>query len=98
MLLVLTGDPNLGSIQRGGALLYLYQNRDDFVKQMPSFAEWGLRPAGFQGPRENPVVVTALPVGQGEPSSRGGAGRHETAEAERPPDGVTTPGDAHEGA
>src|SRR3954470_13550227 len=97
VLLVLTGDPNPGSIQRGGALLYLCQNRDDFVRQMPSFDEWGLRPAGFQGPRENPVVVTALPVGQTESSSSGGAGRHETTEAERAPDEVTAPGDALEG-
>src|SRR3954470_14428521 len=98
VLLVLTGDPNPGSIQQGGALLFLCQNRDDFVRQMPPFDEWGLRPTDFQGPRENPVVVTALPVGQGESSSSGGAGRHETAEAERAPDEVTAPGDALEGA
>ena len=30
-LLILTGDPNPGSIQQGGALLYLCQNRGDFV-------------------------------------------------------------------
>src|SRR4051812_25770456 len=78
--------------------MYLCQNRDDFVRQMPSFDEWGLRPAGFQGPRENPVLVTALPVGQGESSSSGGAGRHETAVAEGAPDKVTAPGDALEGA
>src|SRR4051812_42790052 len=86
VLLVLTGDPNPGSIQRGGALLYLCQNMDDFVRQMPSFDEWGLRPAGFQGPRENPVVVTALPVGLGESSSSGGAGRQETVGAEKAPE------------
>src|SRR3954471_19486929 len=79
VLLVLTGDPNAGSIQRGGALLCLCQNRDEFVRRMPSFDEWGLRPAGFQGPRENPLVVIALPVGLGESSSSGGAGRQETA-------------------
>src|SRR3954470_6333156 len=65
---------------------------------MPSFHEWGLRPAGFQGHRENPVVVSALLVGQGESSSSGGAGRHEMAEAEKAPDEVTAPGDALEGA
>ena len=31
VLLILTGDPNPGSIQQGGALLYLCQNRGDFV-------------------------------------------------------------------
>ena len=36
------------------------------------------------------MVVTALPVGQGDSSSSGGAGRHEAPE--------TAPGDAHEGA
>src|SRR3954464_11791377 len=65
---------------------------------MPSFDEWGLRPAGFQGPHENPVVVTALPVGLGESSSSGGAGRQETAGAEEAPDKVTTTGGALEGA
>src|SRR4051812_31168891 len=88
VLLILTGAPNLGNIQRGGPLLYLCQNRDDFVKQMPIFDEWGLRPAGLQGPRENPVMVTALPVGQGDSFSSGGAGRHEAPGAEGPPDGV----------
>ena len=63
MLLILTGDPNPGSIQQGGALLYLYQKRSDFVNQMPIFDEWGLRPAGLQRPCENPVVVAALAVG-----------------------------------
>src|SRR4051812_36572239 len=98
VLLVLTGDPNPGSIHRGGALLYLCQNRDDFVRQMPFFDEWGLRPAGFQGPRENPVVVTTLSVGLGESSSSGGAGRQETAGAEKSPDKVTATGGALEGA
>ena len=61
------------------------------MKQMPIFDEWGPRPAGLQGPRENPVVVTALPVGQGDSSSSGGAGRHEAPEAEGAPGRVTAP-------
>ena len=97
-LLTLSGDPNPGSIQQGGALLYLCQSRVDFVKQMPAFDEWGLRPAGLQGPRENPVVVTALPVGQGGCSSSGRVGRHEAPEAEGAPERVTTLGEAHEEA
>ena len=59
-LLTLTGDPNPGNIQQGGALLYLCQSGGNFVRQMPIFDEWGPRPAGLQGPRENPVVVVAL--------------------------------------
>ena len=44
------------------------------------------------------MVVTALPVGQGDSSSSGGAGRHEAPEAEGAPDEVTALGDALEGA
>ena len=62
-LLTLAGDPNPGNVRQGVALLYLCQSKADFVKQMPVFDEWGLCPAGLQGPRENPVVVTALPIG-----------------------------------
>ena len=48
-LLTLTGDPNPGSIQQGGALLYLCQSRGDFVNQMPIFDEWGPRPPASGG-------------------------------------------------
>ena len=65
---------------------------------MLAFDEWGLRPAGIQGSRENPVVVTALPVGQGDSSSSGGAGRYEAPEAEGAPGVVTAPGEAHDEA
>ena len=68
------------------------------MKQMPVFDEWGPRPAGLQGPRENPVVVAALPVAQGGSSLSGGAGRHEAPEAEGAPGGVTAPGEAREEA
>ena len=95
-LLTLAGDPNPGSVRQGGALLYLCQSRVDFVKQMPAFDEWRLRPAGLQGSRENPVVVTALPVGQGDSSSSGGAGRYEAPEVEGAPGVVMAPGEAHE--
>ena len=47
------------------------------MKQMPSFDEWGLRPAGLRGPRKNPVAVVALPVAQSGPVSGDGAGRQE---------------------
>ena len=97
-ILTLARDPNPDSVRQGGPLLYLCQNRGDFVNQMPIFDEWGPRTAGLQGPRENPVMVTALPVGQGDSSSGGGAGRREAPEAEGAPGGVTAPGEAHEEA
>ena len=68
------------------------------MNQMPIFDEWGTRPASLQGPHDNLVMATALPVGQGDSSSSGGAGRHEAPEVEGAPGGVTAPGDAHEGA
>ncbi|KAF6991590.1 hypothetical protein CFC21_008661 [Triticum aestivum] len=34
----------------------------EFVRQMPLFDEWGLRPAGLEGPRENPALVVPLPA------------------------------------
>ena len=74
MLLILTGAPNPGSIQQGGALLYLCQNRGDFVNQMPIFDEWGPHPAGIQGPRENPVCVLPLFVTGAELVPNVGAG------------------------
>ena len=68
VLVILTGDPSPGSVWQGGALLYVFSGRDDFMRQMPSFDEWGLRPAGLVGPRENPVAVVALPVARNGPS------------------------------
>ena len=79
-------------------MLYLCQSGGDFVRQMPIFDEWGARPTGLQGSRENPVVVTALPVSQGGSSSSGGAGRHEAPEAEEAPGGDTALGEAREEA
>ena len=89
--MILTGDPSPGSIRQGGALLYLFSNRADFVKQMPSFDEWGLHPAGLMGPRENPVVVVALSVARNGPSLSGGAGRQGPPEAEGATVGTMAP-------
>ena len=83
VLKVLTGDPSPGSLRHDGALLYLCLGRADFVKQMRSFDEWGLRPTGLRGPRGNPVAVVALPVAQSGPVSVDGAGRRELPGAER---------------
>ena len=75
VLWVLTGDHSPGSLRSGGVLLYLCSGRADFVKQMPRFDEWGLRPAGLTGPRENPVVVVVPPAAHSGPSSGDRAGR-----------------------
>ena len=91
VLVILTGDPSPGSIRQGGALLYLCSGRDDFVRQMPSFDEWGLCPAGLMGSRENPVAVVALPVARGGPSSSGGAGRQGPPGAVGAAVGITAP-------
>ena len=73
--MILTGDPSPGNLRQGGGLLYLCSSRDDFVKQMPNFDEWGLHTVGLMGPRENPVAVVALSAARGGPSSSGRAGR-----------------------
>ena len=82
VLRVLTGDPSPSSLRRDGALLYLCSGRADFVRQMPSFDEWGLHPAGFTGLRENPAAMVARPVVHSGPSSGDRAGRRESAGAE----------------
>ena len=74
VLRVLTGDPSPRSVQHGGALLYLFSNRVEFVRQMPRFDEWGLRPAGLEGPRENPVFVAPLPTASMALAPEAGAG------------------------
>ena len=38
-------------------MLYRCENKATFSVNMPSFDEWGLRPVGLVGPRENPVIV-----------------------------------------
>ena len=98
VLEVLTGDPSPGDIRHEGSLLYLCSGGAEFARQMRHFDEWGLHPAGLRGPRENPVMVTALPVAHCGPSSSGGVGRHGPPEAEGAPAGVTTPAGTPEGA
>ena len=68
------------------------------MNQMHVFDEWGPRPVGLQGPRENPVTVAALSIVRGGSSSSGSAGRHEPLEAEGAPAEATALGGAHEGA
>ena len=60
VLEVLTGDPLSPDMLQEGCLLYCCSNRVEFAGQMPPFDEWGLRPVGLEGSRENPVSVVLL--------------------------------------
>ena len=51
------GRPIASNMLEEGCLLYFYSNKVDFVRQMPPFDKWGLRPAVLERPRENPVSV-----------------------------------------
>ena len=42
---------------RNSCLLYRCENKAAFAASMPSFDEWGLRPIGLVGSRENPIDV-----------------------------------------
>lgn len=80
VLEVLTGDPSPGDIRHGGGLLYLFSNRAEFARQMPLFDEWGLRPAGLTGPRENPITVAPFPAASTDLAPGVGAGRQASLE------------------
>ena len=74
MLEVLTGDPSPADMPQEGCLLYCCSNRVEFTGQMPPFDDWGLRPVGLEGPRENPVSVASLPAASMELTPEVGAG------------------------
>ena len=57
VLKVLTGVPLPAEMPGKNCLLYRCKNKDEFAASMPSLDEWGLRPIGLVGPRENPIVV-----------------------------------------
>nr|XP_045089228.1 uncharacterized protein LOC120973986 [Aegilops tauschii subsp. strangulata] len=57
VLKVLKGVPLQAEMPGKNCLLYRCKNKDEFAASMPSFDEWGLRPIGLVGPRENPIVV-----------------------------------------
>ena len=57
VLEVLTGVPSLSDMPGKSCLLYRCTNKAEFAASMPSFDEWGLRPDGLVGSRENPVNV-----------------------------------------
>ena len=73
MLEVLIGDPSPADMPQEGCLLYRCSNRVEFARQMPPFDEWGLRPVGLEGPRENPVFVVPLLATGAEFTPRVGA-------------------------
>lgn len=56
MLQILTGE-EAGELPREGYPLYNHMSRDAFVRRMPRFNQWGLLPAGHEGPQDNPFLV-----------------------------------------
>ena len=80
VLEVLTGDPSPANMPEEGCLLYCCSNRVEFARQMPPFDEWGLRPVGLEGPRENPVPVVPLLATSTDLTPRVGAGGTSAAE------------------
>ena len=60
VLMVLTGVPLPDELPGKNCLLYRCKNKDEYAEILPSFDEWGLRPIGQVGPRENPVDVVPL--------------------------------------
>ena len=95
VLEVLTGVPLPDDMPGKSCLLYRCLNKVEFVEQMPSFDEWGPRPVGLVGPRENPIIVVPLlatspdlaprvDAGGQAPSEAGGA----SAEVSMPPEAL----------
>ena len=60
LLKVLTGVPLSDDLPGKNCLLYRCKNKAEFAGSMPPFDEWGLRPDGLVGSRENPVSVVPL--------------------------------------
>ena len=54
--------------------MYRCENKVTFAASMPSFDEWGLRPIGLVGSRENPVVVVPFFTAGAELAPGEGAG------------------------
>nr|XP_020179623.1 BRD4-interacting chromatin-remodeling complex-associated protein-like [Aegilops tauschii subsp. strangulata] len=79
-----------------GCLMYCCSNRVEFAGQMPPFDEWGLRPVGLVGPRENPVTVVPLLAAVAELAPRVDAGGQAPLEARGAGAEVSTPPEAPE--
>jgi hypothetical protein len=78
MLELLTGDAAPAAIPEDGSLLYNCSSKENFLKLMPPCDEWGLRPKGLVGPRENPILVTPVLDGLAAcaPNEDAGGGEH----------------------
>ena len=63
---VLAGVPLPDDMPGKSCLLYRCSNKEEFAEHTPSFDEWGLRPAGLDGSRENPVNVVPFSVASAE--------------------------------
>ena len=76
VLAVLSGAPLPDDMPRKSCLLYRCENKAEFAASMPSFDEWGLRPIGLVGSRENPIdVVPFLAAGAELALGEGAGGR-----------------------
>ena len=74
VLTVLSGVPLPDEMPRKSCMLYRCENKVTFAANMPSFDEWGLRPIGLEGARENPVIVVPFFAAGDELALGGGAG------------------------
>ena len=81
VLEVLTGVPSPDDLPGKNCLLYRFKNKVEFAGSMPPFDEWGLRPDGLVGSRENPVNVVPFFVAGAELDPSDGAGGLAPAEA-----------------
>jgi len=82
VLKVLTGVPLPAELPGKNCLLYRCKNKDEFAENMPPFDEWGPRPIGLEGPRENPVVVVPFLAPDAELAPSDGARERAQVEAD----------------
>nr|XP_020176698.1 uncharacterized protein LOC109762277 [Aegilops tauschii subsp. strangulata] len=95
VLEVLTGVASPDDMPGRSCLLYRCRNKAEFVEHMPSFDEWGLRPVGLVGPRENPINVVPFFVAGAELAPNVDAGGRAPPEAGGSSAEVQMPPGAH---
>ncbi|KAE8803680.1 hypothetical protein D1007_20364 [Hordeum vulgare] len=59
MLQILIGE-DVGGLPHEGCPLYKYKNKEDLVRMMSRFDQWGLLLEGHNAHRDNPVLVTPV--------------------------------------
>ena len=74
VLTILSGVPLPDEMPKKSCMLYRCENKVTFAANMPSFDEWGLRPIGLVGARENPVIVVPFFTAGAELAPGDGAG------------------------